>query len=84
MDQTKTTHMSPAIPHRIDDLRAALVSVLELCPLALCDAEVCPLHAFRLLNRAERIQKFDSLEQEDLIQMAAFHHSYLGFKLSLD
>ena len=81
MKQMRTADLTPAIPQRVDDLRASLVSIVEVCPISVCDSETCPLYAFRLLSHRERIQKFDSLDHEKLIQLAAFHHGYLGYKL---
>lgn len=82
MKQTETIELTTASWQRTDALRASLVSIVEVCPIGICDSEECPLYAFRTLSHTERVRKFDALDGEDLVQLAAFHHSYLNFKLS--
>jgi len=82
MKQMITDDFAPAIPLRLNELRASLVSIVEVCPIGICDSETCPLYAFRPLSHRERVQKFNELGQEKLIQLASCHHSYLGVKLS--
>lgn len=82
MNDAKTSGWKTSSHQRIDELRASLVSIVEVCPIGICEAEECPLYAFRALSHPERIQKFDALNAEDLVQLAAFHHTYLNFKLS--
>lgn len=82
MHEMKTTGFTAPSRQRIADLRASLVSIVEVCPLEICNSEECPLYAFRSMSHAERVRMFDEMDREDLIQLAAFHHTYLNFKMS--
>jgi hypothetical protein len=66
---------------RISELRAALVALVDVCPVNECNPEDCPLFKLRNMNPSERLQWFAGLGEDDLVSLAAYHHIYFNTKI---
>jgi hypothetical protein len=68
---------------RKNELRAAVLSLVEFCPIDECNPEECPLHKVRKLKRPERLEWLSALSEDDLAHLTAYHHVCLNLKLAL-
>lgn len=57
-----------------DELRASLSALMDCCPVDQCNPVDCPLFALRKMERREREQWFEALNEADLGYLAAYHY----------
>jgi hypothetical protein len=57
-----------------DELRASLSALMDCCPVDQCNPVDCPLFALRKMERREREQWFEALNEADLKYLAAYHY----------
>jgi len=68
---------------QMTELRKALSSLAKLCPADRSNIEDCPLHNVRKLNQSQRVKWINTLNDDDLAYLAAYHHICMDVKLAL-
>ena len=59
---------------KVEELRAALLDVLNACPVDQCNPNDCPLYALREMDFDRRLQWLNALNRADLEYLAAYHY----------
>lgn len=65
----------------VDDLRASLSELINVCPVERCNPADCPLFRLRKMNYGQRVQWFASLDRADLEYLAIYHYVCMNIKL---
>jgi hypothetical protein len=69
------------LPLSVDDLRASLLELIEVCPAEQCNPADCPLFQLRKMNHRQRLDWFASLDRADLEYLAAYHYACMNIRL---
>jgi hypothetical protein len=69
------------LPTSVDELRASLLELINVCPVEQCNPADCPLFMLRKMNPAQRLQWFASLSQADLEYLANYHYACMNIRL---
>jgi hypothetical protein len=77
-----TATLKSASQRAKDELRANLLSLTEVCPVADCNPEDCPLYSLRKLKPEQRLEWFKALDADDLAYLAAYHHVCINIRVS--
>lgn len=73
--------MTSASVHPIEQLKTGLLELVESCPARHCNPKDCPLFDLRKMPRSRRIQWFNTLNQDDLEYLAAYHYVCMNIQI---